>query len=163
MRYKHVKTQDIVSWYVRDHLTMEQIGKIVGMTRMSVWKRLRSVGVTAEQGEWVHTVCAFCGSALRKRRRQWRTSEKHYCNRECYHAALENPGYKPWRQGQRLARAIVSQYFHIPEGAIVHHKDGDDRNNNCSNLLVLASNGDHVRLHRTSKQVEILWDGGNPT
>lgn len=160
-RFKAVKTQDIVVWYTRDHLTMEQIGKLTGMSRPAVWKRLRNAGITADQGELVDTSCDFCGAVVRKRRKQWHTSEKHYCNPECYHADLESHGYKPWRQGQRLARALVSQYFQIPAGAIVHHKDGDNRNNDKANLAVYAGNGDHVRVHRTSKHVEALWDGAS--
>ena len=160
--FKSVKTQDIVVWYTRDHLTLEQIGKLTGMTRQGVYKRLKTVGIKREQGTWVEVNCAFCGVGFRKRRASWRKVEKSYCNEACYHAALENSGYKPWRQGQRLARALVSQYFSIPEGAIVHHKDDDDRNNDKANLQVLASQGDHVRVHRTSKEVEVLWDGASP-
>lgn len=161
MSIQSVKTQDVVVWYTRDHLTLAEIAKLTGKSRQAVWKRLKRAGIKAEQGEWVITSCSFCGGEIRKRRKQWRATEKHYCNQACYHASLESPGYKPWRQGQRLARAIVSQYFRIPEGAIVHHKDLDNRNNNLTNLQVIASQGDHTRLHRTSKPVNILWDGSN--
>lgn len=158
-RFKSVKTQDVVAWYTRDHLTLEQIAKLTGMSRQGVFKRLKVVGVKREDGTWVKVECSFCGNPTRKRRGFWRKSEKHYCNPDCYFADLENPGYHPWRQGQRLARALVSQYFSIPEGAIVHHKDGNNRNNDRANLQVLASQGDHVKAHRTSKPVKILWDG----
>ena len=158
-RFKHIKTQDVVTWYIRDHLTLAEIAKLTGMSRPAVHKRLKNAGITAEQGTWVSVACSFCGKAIRKRRGAWRKVEKPYCNPACYYADLENPGYKPWRQGQRLARALVSQYFTIPDGAVVHHKDGDNRNNDKANLAVYASNGDHVKAHRTRKPVDLLWDG----
>ena len=160
MRQSRVTTQHIVGLYTDKHLTLQQIGDQVGMTRQGVLKRLRVAGVGREQGTWVEVVCSFCGADIRKRRAQWRKSEKYYCRPACYHAALENPGYKPWRQGQRLARALIEQYYRIPEGAIVHHKDGDDRNNDRANLQVLASQADHLRVHRKNGEgVVPLWDG----
>jgi endogenous inhibitor of DNA gyrase (YacG/DUF329 family) len=129
------------------------------MTHAGVWKRLKAAGIEREAGTWVKVNCSFCGNPTRKHRASWRKTEKPYCNRACYHADLENLGYKPWRHGQRLARALVSQHFTIPEGAIVHHRDGDNRNNDKANLVVLASQGDHLKQHRSSKAVEILWNG----
>ena len=159
MNRKPVKTQDIVVMFTRDHLTLRQIAAKVGMTHAGVWKRLRAAGIEREAGTWVRVSCSFCGNPTRKHRASWRKTEKHYCREACYYADLESSGYKPWRQGQRLARAIVSQYFSIPEGAVVHHKDGDNRNNDRANLAVYAGNGDHVRAHRTTKPVVVLWDG----
>lgn len=161
MNQKPVETQDIVLMFTRDHLTLRQIAAKVGMTHAGVWKRLRGAGIEREAGTWVRVRCSFCGAFTRKPRASWRKSEKHYCKDICYYADLESPGYKPWRQGSRLARAIVSQYFTIPGGAIVHHKDGDNRNNDKANLAVYAGNGDHVRAHRTNKPVVTLWDGAN--
>ena len=159
MNQKPVETQDVVAMFTQDHFTLRQIAIKVGMTHAGVWKRLKAAGIQREAGTWVRVLCSFCGNPKRKRRAAWRKTEKHYCNEACYFADLENPGYKPWRQGQRLARAIVSQYFALPEGAIVHHKDGDNRNNDRANLAVYAGNGDHVRAHRTRKSVLPLWDG----
>ena len=161
MSRKPVETQHLVSMFTQDHLTLREIAAKVGMTHAGVWKRFQRVGVKREAGTWVKVDCSFCGNPTRKPRASWKKSEKHYCRSACYYAALESPGYKPWRQGQRLARAIVSQYFQIPEGAIVHHKDGDNRNNDKANLVVYAGNGDHVRAHRTSKLVAVLWDGAS--
>ena len=40
----------------------------------------------------------------------------------------------------------------VPKGFDVHHIDGDFRNDNLSNLILL-SRGDHNRLHRTRLQL----------
>jgi len=156
--FKHVKTQDVVAWYTKDHLTLRQIARLTGMTHTGIHKRLRAAGVSAQDGEWVKTDCSFCGTPIRKRRKQWHRNNKNYCNQPCYIASLENPGYKPWRQGCRLARALVSQYFRLDPGMVVHHQDGDDRNNDLSNLRVYASQVDHTSIHRGGK-TEPIWDG----
>ena len=156
-----VPTIQLVRMYTEEHKTLDQIGFKVGLTGAAIAKRLKTAGITRQMGEWLTRECGFCGNRIRINRARARCSERNYCNESCHYAALENPGYKPWRQGQRLARAIVSQYFSIPEGAVVHHKDGDDRNNDKANLAVYAGNGDHVRAHRTSKPVAVLWDGAN--
>ena len=147
--------------FTQDHLTLREIATRVGISHAAVWKRLKVAGIQRESGTWVKVACSFCGAQIRKHRANWRKSEKHYCRPACYYADLESHGYKPWRQGQRLARAIVSQYFIIPEAAVVHHKDGDNRNNDKANLLVLASQGDHIKAHRTSKPIAMLWDGAS--
>jgi len=154
------KTQDIVVLYTVQHLTMEEIGKIIGMSRTGICKRLKTAGITPDLGEWVRTDCDYCGSIIRVTRKRWRRNEKNYCNNECYYAYLENPSYKPWRQGQRLARAIVAQYFDLQLDHVVHHKDGDSRNNDRSNLAVYASQEEHMRGHR-SNYSSLLWDGSS--
>lgn len=47
----------------------------------------------------------------------------------------------------------------LPEKAVVHHVDGERRNNQTNNLVILQSQGEHSRLH---KRMRILWAGGNP-
>lgn len=156
---KEIKTQDIVAWFTRDHLTLRQIGKLTGMSAAAVHKRLRIAGIDREQGTWVNVACDMCGKPFRKRRAPWRRSKEHFCGHACLATSLENPGYKPWRQGQRLARAIVSQYHKLEPGEIVHHKDGDNRNYDKSNLAVYASHSDHLKAHHGKTHVNPVWDG----
>jgi predicted transcriptional regulator len=159
MRGNHVKTQDVVVMYTEKHLTMAEIGRLVGITRQGVLKHLRKAGIEHEQGTFVEVGCDLCGAQFRKRRGAWKRSREHFCSRACLHASLENPGYKPWRQGQRLAVAIVSQYHKLEQGEIVHHKDGDNRNNDRSNLAVYANHSDHLKAHHGKTPVVPVWDG----
>lgn len=154
-----VTTIEMVQLFTKDHLTLREISNKVGLSATAISKRLKNVGVKANDGTWVVTKCAFCQATIKRTRSRFRKNEDNYCNQECYAADLESPGYKQWRQGSRIARAIVSQYIQIPYEAIVHHKDGNDRNNDIGNLLLLANQGDHMRVHRSSKTVEPLWDG----
>ena len=166
--YKHglarfgVKPQDVVSLYTVDHLTMQEIADRFNVTRAAISKRIRKAGITTHAGTWVKAECSFCGSMFEKRRKTWRIRKHHFCRPACYFAYRENPGYKPWRQGQRLARALVSQYFAIPEGAIVHHKDTNQRNNNLDNLAVYLSQSDHLKHHHGNSAHAPIWDGSRP-
>lgn len=150
--------------YTVQHLSCARISPVVGICRQEVWKILKDEGVNTRKGEGGATRikydCDFCGNESQTFRAKWRNSAKHYCSQECYFAALENLGYHPWRQGQRLARAIVSQYFKLQKGNTVHHKDGDNRNNDRSNLAVYKSQADHMKYHRGGG-VQPIWDGAN--
>lgn len=160
MKKRQTPGTDIMTvWYTQAHLTIRQIAQLSGMSHTGVWKRLRTAGITAHDGEWVNLTCSFCGAAFERPRCQAKR-ENAYCCEEHYFAALENPGYKPWRQGQRLARAIVAQYYHLLPDHVTHHEDGNNRNNDRTNLRVFASQGDHLKYHRSLKEKpQPLWDG----
>lgn len=159
MRRSKVETQHLVVLYTEQHFTLRQIGVLVGMSAAGVGKRLKAAGIVAHDGEWVKASCGFCGSQLERRRSQHRDRYEIYCNTECYYASRENPGYRSWRHGSRLARAIVAQYFKLEPEHIVHHVDGDERNNNLDNLAVYASQSDHIKWHHGKGKVEAIWQG----
>ena len=54
---KRVDTQYVVVLYTERHLTMQQIGDMLGLTKQAIYKRLRKAGITSDQGEWVECVC----------------------------------------------------------------------------------------------------------
>ena len=155
------KERKIISLFTVKHLTTREIALIVEASAAAVAKCLKRNGITSDQGEWVLLQCSFCGADIKITRSNWRKSLQHYCSNNCYYASRENPGFKPWRQGQRLARAIVSQHIHLEPGWVVHHKDGDGRNNDLNNLAVYRSNGDHIKHHHNKHPVNPVWDGVN--
>ena len=159
MRQNRLKTQDIVVMYTQQHLTMRQIAKLCGLSAAAVLKRLRSVGITSSQGEWVNTQCGFCGKDLKVRRAKARKNIENYCSTSCYAGSRANPNFHYWRHGTRLARLIVGMYFKLTPEMIVHHKDGDDRNNNLTNLAVFANQSDHMKHHHGKRAVTFIWDG----
>ena len=157
-RKSSLKPQDVVALYTESHLTMEEIGKIAGVTRQGIKKVLDKAGVKASEGEWLDTTCSSCGNTIHVRRKRWRINRKTYCNQDCYIASLQSTAYKPRRHGQRIARLIVKQYFDLQPGHVTHHKDGDNRNNDRSNLLVFANQSDHLKHHRGGN-INPIWDG----
>lgn len=153
------KTQDIVVMYTERHLTLRQIAAVVGMTHVSVAKRLRSASISSEDGEWVNTHCAYCGTEIRLTRARWRKSSRLFCGEQCYYKSRENPNYVEWRQGQYIARQIVSRYFLLQPQHVIHHKDTDTSNNKLDNLQVFACQADHMRHHHGITDVQPIWDG----
>ena len=158
---KRAKTQDIVVMYTDRHLTLRQIAALVGLTAAGVAKRLRSAGISSHDGEWVDETCCYCGSVFRLTRGKWRRQARHYCSEQCYHKSRCNPSYIESRNGQQLARQIVSASFDLQPQHVVHHKDTDSTNNAKANLVVYASQCDHMTHHHGVHAVSPLWDGAD--
>jgi hypothetical protein len=166
MREK-VATQDLVVLVNRKGLALAEVEQITGMTRQGIWKRLRRSGELVKRRapggavcKVIQLPCAFCGAMSTKyRKRLLQAAQmKSFCNMECYAASLAQHPYEEWRHGSRLARAIVAQHYALQPDQIVHHKDGNQRNNDLSNLMVFKSNADHVAHHR-GRRIIALFDG----
>lgn len=157
-RHPEIETSILVKLYTVEHLTLRKIACEVGMSAQAVRLRLIDHGITAAQGTWVKRDCGYCGKPLDVRRAHSRKVRVSYCNAECYYASLEGERYKPWRQGSRIARAIVAQYFALDREHIVHHEDRDQRNNDRANLMVFADQAAHMAYHR-GVAIKPLWDG----
>lgn len=155
---KAISTQDLVVLYTEKHLTLREIAVIVGITHAGVWKRLRAAGIHVKQGEWVSVQCSYCGVPFSCRRGRWKKQKDFYCQDEHYWASRQNENFVEWRQGGRLARAIVAQHFKLERDHIVHHKDADQRNNDRANLMVFMNQSDHLKHHR-GQVIHALWDG----
>lgn len=158
LRRPDVDTAELVRLFTELHLTLREIGRMVGMTAQGVSRRLRKAGTKAQAGTWITKPCAYCGIELKRQRSRSHRRENWYCCNEHYYAARSNPQFAKWRHGSRLARAIVSQHYPLSPVEIVHHKDGDERNNDISNLAVYASNSDHMAAHH-GRAIEPVWDG----
>ena len=158
---KKVQTQDVVVRYTKLHQTMEEIGQHYGVTRQAILKHLRKAGVSSQEGERVNVECSMCGKEFSVTRKRWKQTEKYHCSNDCYILRRSSPEYMPWRQGTRLARALVSQYFPLRPEHIVHHEDKNQRHNQLENLRVFANQSDHLKYHH-GRAVEPIWDGRFP-
>jgi hypothetical protein len=151
-------TPRVVALYTEQHLTVREIGRVVGMSGQAVHRRLQKAGITREQGERIVSPCAYCGVEVNRPRSRGFRREAMYCTAEHYYASRGNPAFRPWRQGGRLARAIVSQHYPLSRDEVVHHVDGDQRHNDLSNLAVYASHADHLAAHH-GRQIDPVWRG----
>lgn len=155
----------IVRMFDVDKLSMREIGAVFGRSAASIQHVLRERGVETSKAVACHVevTCHWCEAAFSKTRSQARINKKHhFCSHDCYLDWLHELGkdYLPDRNGQRTARRIVSGIIgeFAPEW-IVHHIDGSALNNNPHNLMVFASQRDHIRFHRGMDHVAPLWDG----
>lgn len=164
---KTVSTQDLVVLVNKLDLPLAEVEERTGMTRQAIWKRMKREGVLdprrapgGARRKVVLKPCAFCGEAIQryKKRLLQANQMNAFCGQECYMASLEQHPYEEWRHGTRLARAVVAQHFKLELGHIVHHEDGNQRNNDLSNLTVFASHSDHMAHHR-GRKIKPLFEG----
>ena len=92
--------------------------------------------------------CSGCGKSFERHICEL-DAEKSFCSRDCYFANRDHgKAYK--KVGARhLHRVVAEQVINRPlkSGEIVHHVDGDKRNNAPENLQVLPSQSVHAKMH----------------
>ena len=150
----------IIRLYTKKAMSPAMIAERFGVSRQGVWKLLRRNGVNTSDTRVV-AQCSHCGKEVLFPRARFRRTINPYCSRGCYAAAIRaGKNYVAWRQGCRIARARVGRVFPLPDGAVVHHKNGDNTDNRIENLAVFASSGAHMSHHRGGR-ARPLWDGAD--
>lgn len=95
--------------------------------------------------------CLKCGEFFPAYRSKVKMGHALYCSQTCYHASRNINLYQKNRYGNRIARRIMK----AKPGEIVHHKDGDCRNNDPPNLMVFESQGEHLKYHSNLRKKEL--------
>jgi hypothetical protein len=158
---------EIIDKFTNRLIPMITLANEYGLTRQGVWKILARAGVNTSKSlgnTRLEVSCTTCGKIFIKNKAHVRNNKNLFCSRECYTAYLEaGNGVGPYiknRHGQRIARTIVSEHFELKQGHVVHHKDRNCLNNLIENLMVFATQGDHIRFHRLGPDyVHPIWEG----
>ena len=140
---------EIVSKYLQDQ-TVISLAEEYCISRQGVYKILWQSGVDIKSAGRKKVACACCGHLVSRNRRAICNAVRQFCSRECYYAWIkaQNPCPKYSRNGSRIARKVVAAAFDLQSNHIVHHKDGNQCNNALNNLVVFASQSDHIKHHR---------------
>ena len=120
----------------------------------------------------IETVCDECGAAVKYSPSKFNRVKNHFCSKKC-HMLFMNRQLNPTRMtdevkeklrkanlgkgegksyekthGKHTHRIVAEQKIGRPlkTGEIVHHIDGNKRNNDPDNLMVMTQE-DHCRLH----------------
>ena len=124
----------------------------------------------------IQTYCEECGKEIFQSPAQYRRSKNHFCSRKC-HMVYMNRNLNPNRMtievrkklrksrlgsgegktytktfGRHTHRIVAEQILGRPlkVGEIVHHIDGNKRNNDPTNLMVMTQS-EHCRIHFSKK------------
>lgn len=152
--------QTIITEYRDNDIPMIELSARYSVSRQAIHKLLRVAGVdTSKTAAWRTISCATCGKTIQRTRCKTRKTNTPTCSRKCYFDYLRSKAeYIENRNASRNARKLVAKLFDLQSKHIVHHIDGDQNNNDLSNLLVFASQADHVRHHR-GFDVSPIWIG----
>ena len=163
LRLSKKETVDILNAFTINLESAASIAQRYGVTRQGIHKLLHRNGVETPKRSAMKVSCAACGKEIVRHKCEIRKRKNLFCSVECYYAFLDasqNGQYKYWRNGQRIARSVVSKRFPLKPGYVVHHIDRNTYNNTIQNLMVFANQGDHVRYHRLGPDhVTPLFDG----
>ena len=155
-----VLDEGAVRLFNEEHFSLQMIGDLYGVSRTAVRNYLNRRGVSTAKGRVYRVTCLYCGAEKIVSRKVYRDNKRHYCSRACYFSHIKVEGSKRSRSGMRRARTIVNAVFPLQEYNVVHHEDGDDRNNALYNLRVFKDQGDHNRYHRLQEgRPEPIFDG----
>lgn len=142
----------------QDGESCAKLAKWGEVSRQGLWKAMKKAGVEKNRGSSM-TVCDTCGKEFEKFNCQLKLRIKNYCSPECYYKSIENPDYMPNRHGQRIAKKVVLECgYYIGENEVIHHIDGNNKNNDPKNLLVFKNQSDHMKHHRNGNDdVVPIW------
>ena len=159
-------TELVVELHKTDLYSLQMIADKVGVSRQAIKKYLNKRGYDTSKANATKEVeCTYCQKVFKRLRCLRRQTVNPYCSTECCGKGVANPEYIQNRQGQRIARREVAYYFRLQQKHVVHHKDGNNRNNDIDNLMVFKDQADHVRWHRlgeTASLVVPLWPCPTP-
>jgi len=156
-------TQEAIVFYRDRHFSAPMVARVFGVSAKSVYRYLNKNGVDTSTGKTYSYTCEVCGGQGVTTRARVRREEARFCSRACYYEFLRQKNPKAFRSQyhMKLARKIVREFFDMKEGYIVHHEDGDNRNNRVDNLKVFKNQREHLRYHRAKEGMrpEPLWEG----
>lgn len=143
-----MERKELVRKFIEELIPMAVLAGEYGISRQAIHKIIKKAGVDIVAAARPLVVCAVCNKSFAAARNRVRNTNTLTCSRACYNAFLKRNNYKEHRHSSRLARAIVGQYHTLNIDEVVHHIDGDQSNNRLENLMVFASQADHIRYHR---------------
>lgn len=139
-------------------ISASELSKRFNVTRQRIYDVLKEFGVDTSKHK-ITVSCSCCKKEFHTHKCRLRNKKRIFCSMDCYYSWIGEQSGNPYygsRQGQRIARAIVSQFFELGKEHVVHHLDKNCLNNDPSNLIVFANQGDHIRFHR-GFDVDHLW------
>ena len=132
--------------------------------------------------------CDYCGRSVKAPPSQYARSEHHFCSPVCRNrynnpdknkrlmtdavrsklraGRLGTGGGRSYEKtyGRHTHRIVAEQILGRPlrKGEVVHHLDGDKRNNAPENLMIFSSQREHAAWHAAHNKKEVTSHGVCP-
>jgi hypothetical protein len=110
----------------------------------------------------IECACSVCGKPVSKDPRTYNRNKNNYCSRECFdlrrtenlkHIKRHTKYYKELVSRTGCEDCGESEYYLLH----IHHKDGNDLNNQADNLEVVCANC-HIKRHlKCNKNGEMVY------
>lgn len=153
-RKRKLTDDEVIELYLAQLKTMEEIGQMAGVSKVAINNVLIANNVQYRGGQLARK-CRYCGSAFLVRRKAVKKGVGHYCSVQC--SALDRSLGRDMSIPSRLGRAALINAGHtIPEGAVVHHIDGNRLNNDLSNLRVFDTQREHMQFHHSLRNKDVI-------
>lgn len=137
----NISDDELIRMYSVDLTPVQEIAAAHGVTRQTVWHRVKRLGLTSYKRKTQHIKCENCGEMYDR----WPSQGAgKFCSRHCYFEATSLYGdcsKAGQQQGRKVAKA--------QEGEVVHHIDGNTFNNVEGNLVVFRSHAQHCSFHKS--------------
>jgi hypothetical protein len=163
MKNQNQNIAAIIDAYL-EYVPMITIAKQYNLSRMGVWKILNKEGIntTKAVAANIHIKCDHCKKPVVQKRCVYRNRLHHFCSHKCFSDWLNrfdvNLPFISTRQGLRIGRKVISKYFFMSPGNVVHHIDRNENHNQPQNLMAFKSQAEHTRYHR-GFNITPIWDG----
>lgn len=132
---------ELEKMYLHDHMTMAEIGKVLGCSRQNVHQHIMRLGISTENAESFMAKCDQCGREYRVNRRRFLSQEHHFCRKACYTDFQHTDAWRREREGRHVGRIVLEQHLgrRLRDGERVRHKDGNPQNNAVANLGIVLT------------------------
>jgi len=100
-------------------------------------------------------ICGYCGAEFTAP--AWEMKHRQYCSRSCSDKAKIKPNTHRTRPHVHVMEKILG--VRLPQGAVVHHINGNRIDNRPENLLLCKNQSEHIKIHAATR---IKKAGGNP-
>jgi len=121
----------------------EGIGKLLGITRQGLWKirKVMECPVRFRSDRGIER------KSIEEKRANWNEYMRNWRKRNSHPGhAVVRVGGKLVKRSRHNAAIVLGRVLRDVE--VVHHIDGDVRNDSYDNLVVFANQGDHLAHHR---------------
>lgn len=142
-----ITENELREMYCVDHMTTKQIGELIGTTARYVQILLKQYDIKTSDGELVWVECSWCDKKFAVNRAKWKKQQLFYCSKPHYYEHKKQCALSVKDDNRQKYQQIARKIMKAKTGQVVHHIDGNVRNNDKSNLMIFENQSEHIKFH----------------